>query len=368
MNDCTPSAPCGKTDCPFCGPAGYLEAQEQPPESGGSAASGSPEHDAESGVARPMLDQLRAALLDTDGLDEIPEPSPLVTGILFRNSLAWLYGKPGHGKSFVALDIAGCVGSGETWQGNPTAAGTVLYLVAEGGSGVRWRVRAWEQAMGLRMANVLFLPVAVQANGGAGWPALCELAAELKAVLVVLDTQARVTVGREENSSRDMGEFVDLAERLRIATGAAVLIVHHQGRGGEHLRGSTAMEGAATTLIRVEKDADEVVIRCDKQKDGPEFEPFKLRLIPTGSSAILSLTDGSSNVHSGSPAVQRMLAAWWNSHETDAVSVTTLVDSQCCTKATFHRAKKDLLRAGIIAEQGTGQTRRYRLTAPPEET
>jgi hypothetical protein len=89
--------------------------------------------------------KLRALLVDTDGLENIPEPDPLVPGVLYRDSLAWLYGEPGCGKSFVAVDVAGCVGTGQVWQGyGPAVKGDVIYLVAEGVTGIKQRVRAWE--------------------------------------------------------------------------------------------------------------------------------------------------------------------------------------------------------------------------------
>ena len=45
------------------------------------------------------LDELRDALIDSAGLDKLPAPEPLIDGLLFSDSLAWLHGKPGHCKS-----------------------------------------------------------------------------------------------------------------------------------------------------------------------------------------------------------------------------------------------------------------------------
>jgi RecA-family ATPase len=240
------------------------------------------------------LAKLRALLVDTDGLDHIPEPRPLVPGVLYLDSLAWLYGCPGCGKSFVAIDIAGCVGTGQIWQGyGPAVQGPVLYLVAEGVSGIKQRVRAWEHSMGHRMTGVLFLPVAVQASNAADWQAFVDLVADLKPALVVVDTQARVTVGMEENSNTEMGVLVHRVEQLRKASGACVLTIHHTGRSGEHMRGAIAIDGAATTTIKVEKSEDVVELTCTKQKDAPEFDSFRLRLVEYENSAVLSLIHGS---------------------------------------------------------------------------
>jgi RecA-family ATPase len=71
-------------------------------------------------------------------------------------------------------------------------------------------------------------------------------------VLAVVDTLARCFVGGEENSARDMGRFVAAADRLRTATGAAALLLHHVSRHGGAIRGSTALPGALDTGIAVE--------------------------------------------------------------------------------------------------------------------
>lgn len=326
-----------------------------------------PAHAEEHTRRQERLAKLRALLVDSEGLENIPEPDPLVPGVLYRDSLAWLYGEPGCGKSFVAIDVAGCVGTGQAWQGyGPSVKGDVIYLVAEGVTGIKQRVRAWEGSMGQRMTGVHFLPVAVQASNAGEWQAFVDLIAEIQPALVVVDTQARVTVGMEENSNTEMGVLVERVEALRRASGACILTIHHTGRSGEHMRGAIAIDGAATTTIKVEKDEDIVNLTCTKQKDAPEFDAFRLRLVGYETSAVLSLIHGPLSVDIGQPAVRKMLAEWWNSHETDPVSVSTLVDSKIVTKATFHRNAKALERQGLVEAVGGGNARRYRLTRKPE--
>ena len=313
-----------------------------------------------------FLATLRDLLVDTYGLDDIAEPVPLVGDILYRDSLVWLIGRPGSGKSFIALDLAGSIGAKETWQGLATQGGGVLYLAAEGAAGVKQRVRAWESSTGHAMTGVHFLPVPVQAADPGAWAALVALVAELGVVLVVVDTQARVTVGMEENSATDMGTFVERLEELRRASGACVLVVHHQGRSGEHMRGSTALEGAANTVIRVTKDEDEITLECVKQKDAPEFDKIHLRLVKHGLSAIVSLMFDETPMRTDTLAIKRMMIDWWNSHETDWVSVSTLIESPSISKATFHRAKKPLENAHLIEARGEANARRYRMIRKPD--
>lgn len=323
-------------------------------------------HDDDTAKPETYIDRYRAALVDSSGLDSISEPEPVIKDIIYVDSLVWLQGKPGNGKSFVALDIAGCVGTGESWQGYGVAKqGTVLYLAAEGVSGIKQRVRAWEAAMGHEMHNVKFLPIAVQAAHDGEWSGFVALARELRPVLVIVDTQARISVGMEENSAKDMGGLVHRLEMVRQATGACILIVHHKGRTGDHMRGSTAMEGAATTVISTDKDGEMITVSCLKQKDAIEFDEFKLRLISYGPSAILSLTATVDGDLSRNPDATKFLKAWWNNHETDQVSATTLIDSGLVTKPTFYRYAKSLEKQGLIGVETIGRNKLYRLRCEP---
>lgn len=319
------------------------------------------------GVVEPTpLQQLRAFLVDAAGLDDIPDPDPLIgEDIMFRDSLVWMVGKPGSMKSFTALDIAGCVGTGERWQGYHVAKGTVLMLVAEGVRGTKKRVRAWEKSTGLAMTGVWFLPVAVQSKSRFEWTAFVQLAHELRPILIIVDTQARVTVGVEENSNTEMGEFIHQAERLRRASGACVMIVHHIGRHGDTGRGATTVDGAVSTIIRVAKDEDRVTLECQKNKDGAEWDDIQLRAVLTGDSVVLALDDGTRREERPDIASRRWLGDWWRIHEADPVSISVLVKSGVVTEPTFHRSRRELLAQGLAVKEGNGSATRYRLTGDP---
>ncbi|TNH24069.1 hypothetical protein FHG89_25680 [Micromonospora orduensis] len=326
------------------------------------------------GAAQPPshLERLRAALLDSAGLDSIPDPEPLIgEDILFRDSLVWVVGKPGHGKSFVVLDMAAAVGSGEPWQTYPVQPGPVLFLVAEGARGTKKRVRAWEKAMGRKMTNVYFLPLPVQSTNRAEWDALVELCRELQVAMIVIDTQARVTVGVEENSNTEMGHFVDQAEKLRAASAACVVIVHHIGRNGETGRGATVLDGALSTIIKVSKDEHRIKLECTKNKDDAEWDDILLRAVPAGEgkarSIVLMLDTGQPagvGGHEVTSAAMRTARAWWETHADIWVGKTDLVDV-IAPKSTFHRHNTELRKAGLAEMDTKAKYPRYRLTGPP---
>lgn len=313
-------------------------------------------------------ERYRSLLVYADELDTIPEPEPLIKGVLYVDSLAWLVGAPGNGKSFVALDLAGCVASGEPWQGHPVeTTGQVLYIAAEGVRGIKRRVRAWEGAMSTALAKgVAFLPMAVQASTG-DWFGFVELARDLAPKLIIVDTQARVTVGWDENSAKDMGMWVDRLGALREATGACVLVVHHMGRAGTHMRGSSAMDGAGDTLITVSKADDVVTVENPKQKDEEEFDPLTMRLTPYGMSAILTPMLEGVAPRTDTPAVRKLIKEWWEIHGSEPISASVAITSGVVTSATFYRVRKALLDANILAAEGNGNARRYHMPFAPAD-
>lgn len=221
--------------------------------------------------ARDLADELLARMLTPEQMRKQPNPVPLINGLLDMDSLAYLIAAPGSFKSFVALDMAGHVGRGEAWQGRQVRAGEVVYLVAEGVAGMTLRVRAWEATYG-DMSAVRFLPVPVQASNPQAWGALIEACRRVGPNLIILDTQARITVGMDENDATKMGEFIHAAEQLRAVTGACVLVVHHTGRAGGNARGSSAIDGAQASELKLTRAPGDmnVVMSLDKQKDAAD--------------------------------------------------------------------------------------------------
>ena len=120
------------------------------------------EQQTESDKRQLRFEGLLEACLGVEGLRKIPPPQPLVDSFLFQDSLSWFSGGWGQGKSFGAVDVGLCVATGTPWHGHDVQQGHVLYLIAEGASGLSLRVDAWEEATGVEVANITFLPIPVQ--------------------------------------------------------------------------------------------------------------------------------------------------------------------------------------------------------------
>lgn len=310
----------------------------------------------------------RIHLLTPAELFALPKPTWLVEDMLVEDSVACIVGAAGTYKSFVALSIHLSIAAGVDWHGRETVSGPSLYIVAEGVRGMSSRVAAW-QGYTKRTApeRARFVAESLQIANGAtdrlieaihGWSVMPRM--------IVVDTLARTAVGLEENSSKDMGQYVAAADRLRRETGACVLFLHHANRAAANLRGSSALDGAFDTIITVARDADLITVRCQKQKDGAEFHQFKLvpHVVNLGSgesSVVLIPSLLGEDINIAQNIAYRILrdtfgdigatsTEWWK----------PVSEVGRMSESTFFRARKSLVDTGKVISDSSGRGARYR--------
>lgn len=227
-------------------------------------------------------------LLDIDELEAMPSPVYIVEDLLTETGFAVLYGDPGSGKSFVALDIALRLAHGMDWHGKATKRTGVLYIAGEGHAGLGKRVKGWrrEHAMEGIDAPFLLLPEAVQMLEDGDVAKLLrtiDVATERAGFaigLTVIDTVSRALTGADENSQDSMSKFVHSCAIVQRHIQGAALGVHHTGKdASKGMRGSTVLIGACDTSIRCEGDLQEfktVTLTVEKQKDGEQLPPLRM--------------------------------------------------------------------------------------------
>lgn len=209
----------------------------------------------------------------------------LVERCIEANTTVILFGDPGVGKSFIALDMACCIASGEEWQGLPVEQGPVFYIAGEGHAGIGRRLAAWCKHRGVKLGNIMISNTAVALTEGENVVAIVRMIRKLISehgapALIVVDTLARNFGGLDENSNKDMGLFVQHMDRLKHELETTVLIVHHTGQGDKHrARGASALKGAVDIEHRVEARAGgTIALQTLKMKDGELPEPVLMRL------------------------------------------------------------------------------------------
>lgn len=203
-----------------------------------------------------------------------PDPEFLINRILTLGGTSLMTAKHASFKSFIALDMALSVATGRAWHGFNVRRGAVVYVAAEGASGIKKRARAWLDFHGEPTPeNFVVLDVPLQIADEATRAAFIAEIAALSPSLIILDTLARCAVGLDENSSRDMGSFADALGALARESGAHVMTVHHNNKTGEY-RGSTAVPAAVDTHLSLERTGERVKLEMPKQKDADEILPI----------------------------------------------------------------------------------------------
>lgn len=232
-----------------------------------------------------------------------PPVSFLIDGLIPKRSLAMLYGAPGAGKSFIALDMALAIAHGRQWRSKTAEAGGVIYLAAEGFAGIGQRLKSWyahNQILDHCDMRLIRVPVDFLQTSEVEKLIRTIASLDFNVSLIVVDTVARSFSG-DENSAQEMGAFIKACGALGSATGAAIMGVHHSGKDSSRgMRGSSALLGACDTVLSVSKDENGVIeFKVEKQKDAEEALPMRFALqqvtISGGSSAVLVDVDNDEN-------------------------------------------------------------------------
>ncbi len=236
-------------------------------------------------LSRQLQTARRYHLASADDLAKLPALRWLVRGVLPAQGLAALYGPPGSGKTFLALDLAVAVAEGVAWFGYRVKTAPVVYLGLEGEGGLAQRVNAWSTHNRRRLPDALRFIVA-QPFDLLSPADIAELADAINATcgpgaLVIIDTLNRAAATADENDAADMGRVIDGAKRLQVAVLGLVLLVHHAGKDiTKGMRGHSSLLAAIDTAIEVSRIGSSREWRVAKAKDASDADAVGFRLEP----------------------------------------------------------------------------------------
>ena len=207
----------------------------------------------------------------------------LVDSYIEEDALTVMYGPPGKGKSFVALDLSCCIASGLPFHGHEVRAGVAIYVAGEGHNGIARRLHAWAQHNQTTVPELMFISEApTDLSSASNAVHVAEAVQQIAdstgeaPVLIVIDTMAR-NFGGDENSATDVGQFIRNVDALRRHWKATVLIVHHSGKDGDRgARGSSALKGAADAEYEVSRSEEDKLVRLIPRKMKDADEPTSL--------------------------------------------------------------------------------------------
>lgn len=218
-----------------------------------------------------------------DVLDR-PPPPWLIRGLIPQRGLAMLYGAPGSGKTFLALDLMCAIALGSQWAHRRTRQGIAVYVGLEGHAATRLRAYAEHHGVAAETLHRLRIverqPVDLLSDKDVAELARDIRAAEIEPALVVIDTLNRSMPGGDENSSTDMGKVIMRAGWLADNLDCTVLFVHHSGKNEDAgARGHSSLHGAVDAALAVSRtETGARIVEAAKVKDGEDGEQFAFDL------------------------------------------------------------------------------------------
>lgn len=214
----------------------------------------------------------------------------LIKQFLPAEGLALIYGHSGSGKTFLALDIAMHIALGWDWCGRKVKQGAVVYVGAEGQTGLRNRIAAFKQHHGIEEAPIALIPCPIDlqapdADTGRLIDAIETVQHRYgRAALIVVDTISK-TFGSGKENTDDMATYVANLQRVQSEFRTCVLAVHHRPKDAESTepRGHGSLKAGVDSVVLVEAGATKRAT-LTKQKDGETGQPvlFNLKAVTLG--------------------------------------------------------------------------------------
>ena len=208
-----------------------------------------------------------------------PRSEWLVDGIIQRRSSAVIFGESRIGKSFLALDLASKLASGDSWFGYPVKKCNVIYFPAESPLGLHQRLEAMRVQTGNQFPqNLQFMRSSVDVSNPEDVTKVIATVSDSADVLFI-DTFNAVASSSDENSSKEMGRILNGVRRIIDETGCTVIFVHHCGWSDhDRLRGHSSFSAAMDTRIAVTRDSGHPAWKVKGQREGADTESHKYEL------------------------------------------------------------------------------------------
>ena len=226
----------------------------------------------------------------------IKEPEWLIDKILERETIGSIFGSPKSGKSLISLSMMLAIASGKEWFGHSVKQTPVVLFCGEGERSMHKRILAWAKynevdlkgkpfRMSNRPARILDDEdfVLIMQTLQTTYDELGDIGC------VCIDTLQRNWGGGDENSSSDMGKFIQRIDQIKYEFKCCVALIHHTGHvgGGGRARGSSVLPSSVDFEFKVDRkdggDEDPrmyTTITQTLNKEGSDLPPINFEVVP----------------------------------------------------------------------------------------
>lgn len=228
-------------------------------------------------------------------LNDIPDKTWLVDGLIGEQEIGIFYGKSGVGKTFIILDLLLSCADGQPFakRFNVSRPLTVAIAAGEGGLALKKRIQAGIAYKGTKdrgnaylfMNGIRFYEEGHVESFIKEWKAFKNKPLDI----LVIDTLSAAMGSGDDASGREMGVVLEKARLLVRELGCTVIFVHHPRKNDDEFRGSSKIISDVDFMVQVEKKA----IKCRKLKDAEMFPPVSFELQKFNDSLVVKWNDDS---------------------------------------------------------------------------
>jgi hypothetical protein len=301
-----------------------------------------------------------ADLLRTD----LPPARPLVADVIDEASRVILAGPPATGKTWLALDLARAVASGDPWLGHfPVNQAPVLYVDEESHArGLQARLSLLDAGHPLSLEVPLWFAVGHGLRIDADRPRqiLDQLIQENRPGLVIFDSLTRVH-GANENDAGQMADVFANFEQLRREYECTIILIDHLRKKGlindqaEMLRGSTEKRAWPDTILFAEPaERGALTITHIKSRFSERQADFSVAISvdnEAGSATVRHQGATPSQNQAKADDVIAAIHALQHQLGPDGADATTIAAWLDCSDDTVRRRAGKLVAASILAER-----------------
>jgi len=215
--------------------------------------------------------------------DNAKAPDFLINDIIEADSHGILGGQSMAFKSFVAIDLAHSICTGNDFFGHCVfKPGKVLYVCGEGQGALSRRIKAKSMDSGSFNDNLRVLRSSIDIDSDKSMERFTDSIADIKPVLVLFDTFSSLTVKTNENANDEVARCLRIVKDScsSVDCMTSTVLVHHYGKdNGAGFRGASAFKNNVDFAVEMKRDSDSMLAEfsCLKQKDGDHFAPITMK-------------------------------------------------------------------------------------------